>query len=203
MKRLKARPIEADVPETPDPVSPPAAAPKPTKAQERNLSLGVLSAKLKKNYTFFANLSEEEMVAFLRMCDRQNYKSGAVIFEEGEREEYWYFVLAGRVAVYRKEKVLGHVGEGQCFGEVGLLKKDAPRSASARAAAETILLAVPHDILSQKMPALAYKVLEYIANQLAEKLLKADSQLESQRAEAPAQEGGKSPEEETPDKQTS
>jgi len=188
------------LPETPEPVPPPAAAPKASKAQERNLSLGVLSAKLKKNYALFANLSEEEMVTFLRLCERQNYKPGDVIFEEGEREGYWYIVLAGRIAVYRKGKVLGHVGEGQCFGEVGLLRKDVPRSASARAAADTILLVVPHDILNRKMPGLSYKVLEYIANQLAEKLLKADSQLESQRAEPPEEGGGKAPEEESPDK---
>lgn len=175
------------MPDTPEP-APSAAAAKIAKAQERNLSLGVLSAKLRKNYTFFAKLAEEEMVTFLRLCDRQNYKSGDVIFEEGEREGYWYIVLTGRVAVNRKGKVLGHVGEGQCFGEVGLLKKGAPRSASARAVAETILLAVPHEILTQKMPALSYKVLEYIANQLADKLLKADSQLESSPAEAPPKE---------------
>lgn len=172
------------------------AAPKPSKVQERNLSLGVLSAKLKKNYTLFANLSEEEMIAFLRMCDRQNYKPGDLIFEEGEREGCWYIVLSGRITIYRKGKVLGGVGEGQCFGEVGLLKKETPRSASARAASETILLAVPHDIFTRKMPALSYKVLEYIANQLADKLLRADSQLESL---APAN-GEKKPAPEPPDK---
>ena len=188
------------MPEAPEPKSTPSAAARAAKAHERNLSLGVLSAKLRKNYTFFANLSEEEMIAFLRMCDRHNYKPGDVIFEEGEREGYWYIVLTGRVAVYRKGKVLGHVGEGQCFGEVGLLKKDAPRSASARAAAETILLSVPHDVLNRKMPALSYKILEYVANQLAEKLLKADSQIESQRAESPTEGSGKASEEESPDK---
>ncbi|MEK6712427.1 MAG: cyclic nucleotide-binding domain-containing protein [Nitrospinota bacterium] len=161
------------------------AAPPPSKAQERNLSLGVLSAKLKKNYAFFAGLSDEEMIAFLRMCDRRNYKAGDVLFEEGEREDCWYIVLAGRIAIHRKGKVLVHVAEGQCFGEVGLLKKDTPRSASARAAVDTILLAVPYDILNRKMPGLSYKVLEYVANQLAEKLLKSGNQLESLRPEEP------------------
>ncbi|HBK80132.1 MAG TPA: hypothetical protein DDZ83_10745 [Nitrospinae bacterium] len=77
-----------------------------------------------------------------------------------------------------EKKNLGYLVEGQCFGEVSLLM-DAPHSASARADADTILLAVQRTVLSENMPALGYKVLEYIAGQLADKLIKANIQIEN------------------------
>ncbi len=77
---------------------------------------------------------------------------------------------------------MGYIGEGQCFGEVGLLK-DAPHSASARAETDTILLSVQRTILSDNMPALGYKVLEFIASQLADKLAKANLQIENMGTE--------------------
>ncbi len=159
--------------------SPASGDASPRNAQEkRNLGLDVLSAKLKQNYDFFAGLSDGELVDFLRLCDSQTYQRGEIIFEEGEREGYWFIILSGRVLIYREETELGYLGEGQCFGEVGLLK-DAPRSTSARAELETLLLGVPRNILAEDMPALGYKVLEYFANQLADKLMKANIQIEN------------------------
>ncbi len=61
---------------------------------------------------------------------------------------------------------------------MGLLK-DAPRSTSVRASLETLLLGVPRNIHAEDMPALGYKVLEYIANPLADKLTKANIQIEN------------------------
>ncbi len=84
----------------------------------------------------------------------------------------------GGVLIHRDDKAMGYIGEGQCFGEVGLLK-NAPHSASARADTDTIVLSVQRTILSDNMPAIGYKVLEYIASQLADKLAKANLQIEN------------------------
>ena len=154
---------------------PPSA---PKSAREWNRSLGVLSSKLRKNYGFFAGLSEDELVRFLRACNHQAYQRGEVIFEEGEREGEWFIILTGRVTIHRGEIMLGHLAPGECFGEVGLLK-NAPRSASARADAETILLCVPRKILYKDMPSLALKLLEYLGNQLADKLSRANIRIEN------------------------
>ena len=146
------------------------------KDQKRNFTLDVLSSKLRQHYEFFASLSKEELLDFLRSCDSQDFQSGEIIFEEGELDAAWFIVISGRVLIHREEKTMGYIGEGQCFGEIGLLK-DAPHSDSARAETDTILLSVQRTILSDKMPALGYKVLEFIASQLADKLAKANPQI--------------------------
>lgn len=148
------------------------------KDQKRNLTLDVLSSKLRQHYEFFASLSKEELLDFLRSCDSQDFQSGEIIFEEGELDAAWFIVISGRVLIHREEKTMGYIGEGQCFGEVGLLK-DAPHSASARAETDTILLSIQRTILSDNMSALGYKVLEFIASQLADKLAKANLQIEN------------------------
>ncbi len=130
---------------------------------------------MKQNYDFFADLSDGELVDFLRLRDSQTYQRGEIIFEEGEREGCWFIILSGRVLIYREETALGYLGEGRCFGEAGLLK-DAPRSTSARTGNA---LGVPRNILAEDMPALGYKVLEYFANQLAGKPMKANIQIEN------------------------
>lgn len=147
-------------------------------ARNKNLSLDVLTLKLKKNYEFFASLNDDEIHKFLGMCNSQPFKEGMTIFEEGEREAVWFIILSGRVCIYRGDKVLGYLSEGQGFGEVGLLK-NAPHSASAKAETDTILLAVQRTILSETLPAIGYKILEYIASQLAEKLIQANLQIEN------------------------
>ncbi len=95
------------------------------KDQKRNFTLDVLSSKLRQHYEFFASLSKEELLDFLRSCDSQDFQSGEIIFEEGELDAAWFIVISGRVLIHREEKTMGYIGEGQCFGEIGLLK-DAP-----------------------------------------------------------------------------
>ncbi len=148
------------------------------KDRKRNLGLDVLSSKLRQNYEFFASLSKKELLEFLRSCDSQKFQAGEIIFEEGELDAVWFIIISGRVLIHRDDKAMGYIGEGQCFGEVGLLK-NAPHSASARADTDTIVLSVQRTILSDNMPAIGYKVLEYIASQLADKLAKANLQIEN------------------------
>ena len=147
-------------------------------SRKRNLSLDVLSAKLRKNYEFFASLNDDELLGFLGMCESSPFQAGEIIFEEGEHEGIWFIILSGQVRIYRADKTLGYLGEGQSFGEVGLLK-NAPHSASAKAEIDTILLSVQRTILSNTLPALGYKILEYIASQLADKLAHANLQIEN------------------------
>ena len=76
----------------------------PKRAQEKNISLGTLSVKLKQNYEFFASLSDDELLGFLRLCDSQQYWDGEIVFEEGEVERVWFVILSGRVLIPRGEK---------------------------------------------------------------------------------------------------
>jgi CRP-like cAMP-binding protein len=74
------------------------------------------------------------------------YKAGQVIFRQGYPSDTAYVIQSGKVEIYHElpdgsEKPIVVLGPGQMFGEYGVLD-DAPRSASARAMEDTVLMTV-------------------------------------------------------------
>ena len=59
-------------------------------------------------------------------------ESGERIFEKGELGDCLYVIEAGRVRVQDGDRILGHLGKHQFFGELSLLDAE-PRSASVSA----------------------------------------------------------------------
>ena len=73
------------------------------------------------------------------------FKQGSVIYEEGDPADgSLYFILAGRVNVFKtvegKSRQIDSLGEGQFFGEVGILI-DYPRTATVLTASSTVRMA--------------------------------------------------------------
>jgi CRP-like cAMP-binding protein len=63
-------------------------------------------------------------------------------------DDRFYVVVAGRVAVESNGRALGHLEEGDCFGEAGYLS-GAKSTASIRAAAPVTILSVSTTLLEQ------------------------------------------------------
>jgi len=73
------------------------------------------------------------------------FKQGSVIYQEGDAADgSLYFILAGRVNIFKSvegvKKQIDSLGEGQFFGEVGILI-DYPRTATVLAASASVRLA--------------------------------------------------------------
>jgi hypothetical protein len=97
---------------------------------------------------------------------------GALLFDEGDRGEEMFVVLAGSIRLTRDGRELAVMGPGQYFGEMSLLNR-APRSATATATAgEATRLAVINrgnfDLLVRENPVLVRGLLEELAKRLAE-----------------------------------
>jgi len=95
----------------------------------------------------FSSSTAEELAT--RISERKA-PAGTMIFEEGATGSELYIVRRGRVKIFvsagaqRDEAVLAVLGEGEFFGELSLLD-GSPRSASAVAIDDTILLCLHHD----------------------------------------------------------
>ena len=146
--------------------------------REGTPSLDGLIEKLQKNYDFFSDMDEKEIVWILRMCGRRSYTPGQTIFEQGETGNCFYLIVFGEVLIQRGETELARIGEGHCFGEMAVLD-EAPRSATAIAQVDTLLFAIERDILVNVLPSLGFKVAANLARQLSKKLREVDEFIET------------------------
>jgi cytochrome P450/CRP-like cAMP-binding protein len=81
-------------------------------------------------------LSGGELTAYSGELKLEKIAPGAIIVRQGETAETFHIVAAGAVEVVMEsdegERVLGHLGPGEYFGEMGLLMQR-PRTATVRA----------------------------------------------------------------------
>lgn len=123
----------------------------------------------------------------------QHFKAGETIYREGADSDAVFFVKEGGVQVWRDvagERVpLGMLGEGEIFGEMGVIR-GVPRSTTAEAATDLTLLAMHREQFLEAFgqAPLALKILRM----LCERLSHANDQLVGtapQRPAAPAAHG--------------
>jgi CRP-like cAMP-binding protein len=85
-------------------------------------------------------LSVDQVSRFLSNFVLMRYKPGATIIRQGEPAEKFYIISGGRVEVVNhrpggQDVMIGELGRGECFGEIGLLL-GRPRAATVRAMLE-------------------------------------------------------------------
>src|SRR5262249_22387647 len=77
---------------------------------------------------------------------RKTYRSGAVIFREGEDGVSAYIVESGRIEIVKEEggerRRIGTIGPGGLFGEMALVDNK-PRMATAVAVSDSCVVVVP------------------------------------------------------------
>jgi CRP/FNR family transcriptional regulator, cyclic AMP receptor protein len=86
--------------------------------------------------------------------ERKTCRAGETIFREGDSANQAYIVQEGEViiakAIEGKIKVLGMIGKGGIFGEMGLID-DRPRMAMARAKSGVTLIVVSREMFDEKL----------------------------------------------------
>ena len=74
--------------------------------------------------------------------DSRRIAAGEVIFAQGDRADGMYVVREGSVALTEGDRVLETVAAPGLFGEMALIE-DEPRSLSARAETEVVVVEIP------------------------------------------------------------
>ncbi len=104
---------------------------------------------------------------------------GTLIYKEGEVGASMGIIVQGSIGVYKNNKLISTLRVGRTFGEMSVIDTQ-PRSATARAEAETIFLSldkVDMLTLADKHPTLAFKIIWNISRALSQRLRLTSSQL--------------------------
>jgi CRP/FNR family cyclic AMP-dependent transcriptional regulator len=99
-----------------------------------------------KSVPMFATFREDQLHTLATVVTRRSVPRGSVIMAEGDRADFLYIVVSGRLKVMMgeadgKEVILTIIGPGEIFGEMGLID-NSPRSASVIAMEPCELLSV-------------------------------------------------------------
>ncbi|HEY8067959.1 MAG TPA: cyclic nucleotide-binding domain-containing protein [Burkholderiales bacterium] len=105
-----------------------------------------VSTTVLKSVPMFGSFPEDQLRALAAMVMRRNAPRGSAIMHAGDPTDSLYIVVSGRLKVMMgeadgKEVILGILGPGEFFGEMGLVD-DSPRSATVVAIEPCELLSI-------------------------------------------------------------
>ncbi len=90
--------------------------------------------RLKNTVPFFFDFSDEELLTFLKLMKSEQFIDQQILFKEFDPGDRMYIMLKGKVKISKQsgseETVLAELGSGECFGEMGMIDRQA-RSATA------------------------------------------------------------------------
>lgn len=151
-------------------------------------SMGKVSTNLKETLNkvrrieFFSDFSDADLVRLLKICHTRKFHDGEVIFNEGERGDRLYVLIAGKVDIIKhreeQDETLATLTPGECFGEMALVDQE-PRSADARAQGDSMIIEVNDQIINDHDDILALKLFRKIAILVTKKLRTYTSQMQN------------------------
>lgn len=141
-----------------------------------------LSLVVLRNIPLFAGLDECELDKLARVAVRRRVERGQHVVQAGEDTDCLYILLAGRAKVTNvdeegREIILAWLGQGEFFGEMGLID-GSPRSANVVACEACELLCLTKDSFQRCLQnnfAVALKLMQILVRRLRE----ADRKIES------------------------
>ncbi len=149
--------------------------------RERSKSAAKLLENIRR-YEIFNDFAEQEIQVLIKASERKLYKPFEVIFRQGTLSYKLYLILSGSVILTRAvggdEEFLALLRAGHCFGEVGIVNRS-PRTATATAKDDTLLIVIDHDVLETLGPSLSLKLYRNLARTLAKKLQMADERIDA------------------------
>jgi uncharacterized membrane protein len=135
----------------------------------------VHDAALFRSIPMFEGLAEEDLQLLAASVTPKPYAAGQMIFNQGDRGGEMYIVAEGHVNIHlpgegSRRVSLKDISRGEYFGELALFD-DKPRSASALATTNAVLLELSRETLSkylERRPRAAMAILRTMAERLRE-----------------------------------
>ncbi|GEM_PF-1048420 len=136
-----------------------------------------------RNTDLLEDLSDSDIEQLMPFLKRVRYRSGQVIFRQGDTGAGAYFILSGDVDIFLEfgnledKKRVQTITRGHFFGEMSLLAR-MPRTATAVAHSETVcfhLDTAGYGKLKQRFPDISLKLMNAVCTILARRLQQANN----------------------------
>ena len=129
---------------------------------------------LQKNYSFFSDFTDAELLKIFNISKKKNYRKGEVIIKEGTVGNLMYIIILGEVVITKKfsedeDSLLDNLKVGDIIGEMAIVD-ESPRYATATAQSDAVLIAINEVILRNDEPRLCLKLYKNLSSMLSEKL---------------------------------
>ena len=123
----------------------------------------------------FEGFAAEDLDALVESLTQRSFPAGAIIFEQGDIGNALYVIQSGDVNIYlpgeaSRRVSLADLAPGEIFGELALFDEQ-PRSASALATTDTVLLELQHsrlELFLATRPRVAMTLLRTMSRRLRE-----------------------------------
>jgi CRP-like cAMP-binding protein len=144
-----------------------------------------MDVSMLRDIELFASLSDHALTDVVALTTTHEFKPSERIFQEGEMGDAMYMILNGEVRISKDipgvgEEALAFLKNGAYFGEMSLLGKESPRSASAIATSPLKLAKLSradfHKLLDENKP-VAVEILTSFVSTLAERLRASNDKL--------------------------
>ncbi len=127
---------------------------------------------------FFANFTDAELWEVARISNWRGAQAGELLMVEGEPGNFFCLLAEGQVRVTRKGKLLNILRAGECFGEMAYLSKDEQlRGADVTVMADSKIISVPTQKLTQASDTCRHKFDRAFMEILVERLTMANARL--------------------------
>jgi serine/threonine protein phosphatase PrpC len=138
----------------------------------------------------FRHLIYKEILRVLNVTTVREFQPGDEVIREGTPGDEMFILLRGKLRLHKNDAFITHLAPGAHIGEMALVDRRQPRSASATAEERSRLLGLKrrdfYEII-RKEPQLSVKLLWAFTQVLAERLRKTTADLSGARLEAGAQ----------------
>ena len=138
----------------------------------------------------FRHLIYKEILRVLNVTTVREFAPGEEVIKEGTPGDEMFILLRGKIRLHKNDAFITHLAPGAHIGEMALVDRRQPRSASATAEERSRLLGLKrrdfYEII-RKEPQLSVKLLWAFTQVLADRLRKTTAELSGARLEAGAQ----------------
>lgn len=107
-----------------------------------------------KSIDLFSQIPGEDLARVAQIAEEIDFEPKETVITEGELGDSMYLIVAGRVQVYKGDKLIVELAERECVGEMAILDSE-PRSATVKALTSVQALKIEredfYDLINEKM----------------------------------------------------